>query len=109
MEDTYFLLSLLTRGYGNRVCQEFTFYNNSILKKNMSSTIWDNQSFEQTHRDHKILQDTFPEVFTILYDENGDRIQGGYRNYGKVKIQWSKAYKLSQTTRAQSTSLETFL
>lgn len=105
MEDTYFLLSLLSRGYGNRVSQEFTFYNNSVLKKSMTSTVWDKQTFEQTLRDHKIIEETFPDVFTILYDENGDRVKGGFRDYGKVKVQWNKAYKLSQN----KTSLEAFL
>ena len=105
MEDTCFLLSLLTRGFGNRVSQEFTFYNNSVLKKSMGSTVWDEQTFEQTHKDHKIVEDMFPGIFTILYEDNGDRIKGGFRDYGKVKVLWNKAYK---TRIDKSTSLESF-
>jgi hypothetical protein len=96
MEDTCFILSLLTRGYGNRVSQEFTFYNTSVLKKNMSSTVWDQQTFEQTHNDHKIVEGMFPGLFTILYDNDGNRTKGGFRDYGKVKVQWNKAYKESK-------------
>jgi len=96
MEDTCFLMSLLTRGFGNRVSQEFLVYNNSVLQKNLKSELWDNQSFEQTHNDHKIVEAMFPGVVTILYDETGKRIPGGFRNYGKVRIQYSKAYKQSK-------------
>lgn len=96
MEDTCFLLSLLTRGYGNRVSQEFLFYNNSVLKRQMPSTVWDTQTFDQTHTDHKIVADMFPGLVTILYDEHGARIPGGFRNYGKVRIQYSQAYKQSK-------------
>jgi hypothetical protein len=96
MEDTCFILSLLTRGYGNRVSQEFVFYNTSVLKKNMSSTVWDQQTFEQTHNDHKIVEGMFPGLFTILYDTDGNRTKGGFRDYGKVKVQWNKAYKESK-------------
>lgn len=97
MEDTNFLLTLLSRGYGNRVSEEFIFFNNSVLKsKTMTSTVWDKQTFEQTHNDHKIIQSRFPDVFKILYDDKGNRVSGGFRNYGKVKILWSKAYKNSK-------------
>ena len=107
MEDTCFLLSLLTRGYGNRRSEEFIFYNNSILKKQMKSTVWDTQTFEQTHNDHKYLEKLFPEVYTILYDEEGKRLNGGYRDYGKVKVQWSKAYKRAKS-KENVTTLDTF-
>lgn len=92
MEDTVFLLSLLSRGYGNRVSQEFIFFNNSVHKKSMKSTIWDEQTFENTHRDHKIAESMFPGIFTILYDDNGERVKGGFRDYGKVRVEWSKAF-----------------
>lgn len=95
MEDTCFLLSLLTRGYQNRVSEEFVFHNESVKKANMNSTVWDNQTFEQTHKDHKYIQSLFPQVFKILYDADGNRTPGGYRGYGKVSVQWSKAFKQS--------------
>jgi len=102
MEDTNFLLTLLTNGYGNRVSEEFVFYNNSVLKKKeIPSTVWDTQTFEQTHKDHKIVEQRFPGIFTILYDENGDRVKGGFRDYGKVKVQWSKAFKQSQVSNLE--------
>lgn len=107
MEDTCFLLTLLTRGYANRVSDEFVFFNESVKKKTMKSTVWDTQTFEQTHRDHKYIQTLFPDVFTILYDKDGNREKGGYRDYGKVKVQWSKAYK--QAKKSPVSTLESFL
>ena len=91
-EDTVFLLSLLSRGCGNRVSQEFIFFNHSVLSKNIKSTVWDEQTFEATHRDHKIIESMFPGIFTILYDNNGERVEGGYRNYGKTRTDWNKAF-----------------
>mgnify|MGYP006164903277 CR=1 FL=1 len=104
MEDTNFLLTLLTNGYSNRVSQEFCFQNQSATKKDIASTVWDQQSFDDTHRDHKIIESRFPNIFKILYDDNGERVAGGYRNYGKVSVQWSKAYKKSKIS-----TLEKFL
>lgn len=95
MEDTCFLLSLLTRGYSNRVSEEFVFHNESVKKTKMKSTVWDNQTFEQTHQDHLYIQNLFPEFFKILYDADGNRQPGGYRDYGKVSVKWSKAFKSS--------------
>jgi CDGSH-type Zn-finger protein len=92
-EDVLFLLSLLNRGYGNRVSQEFIVFNNSAHKKDMKSAIWDEQTYENTLRDHKILESMFPGIFTILYDEDGKRTSGGFRDFGKSKILWSKAFK----------------
>lgn len=93
-EDINFLLTLLTNGYGNRVSQEFLVINESVVQsKRMKSTVWDNQLFEQTHNDHKILQNKFPNVFKILYDDAGNRIPGGFRDCGKIQVYWSKAYK----------------
>ncbi len=92
-EDTVFLLSLLSRGYGNRVSQEFIFFNNSVHTKNMKSTIWDEQTFEATHRDHKIVESMFPGIFTVLYNHHsGERVKGGFRDYGKTRTDWSKAF-----------------
>jgi hypothetical protein len=96
-EDAVFLLSLLSRGYGNRVSQEFIFHNHSVHKKDMESTVWDEQTYEQTLHDHKIVESMFPGIFSILYDEKtGERVGGGFRNFGKSKIRWSKAYQSAQ-------------
>jgi hypothetical protein len=93
-EDACFLLSLLTRGYKNRVSDEFVMYNYSNNKK-MASTVWDQQTYEQTMNDHKYLEKMFPGVYTISYDQQGNRIEGGYRNQGKSKIEWNKAYNIT--------------
>ena len=94
-EDTLFFLSLLSRGYGNRVNQEYCFENMSL--KN-TSTLWDANYLTPNHveADHQIIEGYFPDFFQILYDEDGERVKGGFRNYGKTKTSWSKAYKSSQ-------------
>jgi len=97
-EDAVFLLSLLARGYGNRVSQEFIFHNHSVHKKSMDSTVWDQQTFEQTLRDHKIVESMFPGIFNILYDADGKRVEGGFRNFGKSRIYWSKALNSRSAT-----------
>lgn len=103
-EDACFLLSLLSHGYGNRVSGEFVMYNTSNNKK-LKSTVWDQQTYEQTLEDHKRLEKMFPGVYTILYDQDGNRLKGGYRDFGKSKIEWSKAYKAS---KQDENTLESF-
>lgn len=105
-EDVAFLLSLLTRGYGNRVSDEYAILNASVSVKKMKSDIWDQQTVDQTLEDHKRLEKMFPEVYSILYDEEGKRVGGGYRDHGKSKIEWSKAYKLSK--KISQNTLESF-
>ena len=94
-EDVVFILSLLTRGYSNRVSIEFCMQNASV-HTNMDSVVWDDQTRETVMRDHKRVEELFPGLFTILYDSDGSRKDGGFRNFGKSKIHWSKAYKQSQ-------------
>ena len=94
-EDACFLLSLLSRGYKNCVSDEFVRMNVSNSKK-MPSTVWDQQTYDQTLADHKYLEQMFPGIYSIVYDENGERAKGGYKDFGKSKIEWSKAYKQSQ-------------
>ena len=96
-EDAWFLLSLLTRGYGNRVSQEFMICNRSVNTKKLKSACWDEQTYENTLKDHEKLATMFPGIFEILYDKNGNRVKGGFRNYGKTKTYWSKAYNNSKT------------
>ena len=38
----------------------------------------------------------YPDHFKILYDSEGKRIPGGFRDMGKLSISWTKAYKDSQ-------------
>ena len=100
-EDVVFILSLLTRGYANRVSQEFCMVNNSVTKK-FDSVVWDDQTRETVLRDHKVIEGMFPGIFKILYETDGTRVDGGFRNFGKSRIQWSKAFK-------SSTSLEEYM
>jgi hypothetical protein len=96
-EDTLFILSLLSRGYANKVSQEFVIDNHSVLDKNISSDIWDSQSLQDTERDHLIIHRIFPRFYELLYEEvyneSGIRVSGGFRNAGKTKTHWQKAYK----------------
>jgi hypothetical protein len=93
-EDILFLLTLLSRGYGNRVSNEFVCFNTSVTKKTtMSSTVWDNQSYEDTLKDYIILEQKFPNVFKILRDSDGKQLPGGVRDFGKMRTHWSRAYR----------------
>lgn len=91
-EDLVFLLSLLSNGYKNRASQEFLFFNNSVHTK-LQSDLWDQRTFESVHEDHKKIEKMFPGLFEILYDKNGDRVKGGFRNFGKTRVSYNKAYK----------------
>lgn len=94
-EDVLFNLSLLTRGYGNRSSQEFCFFNNSLTGK-IAEGVWADAEFDDVWADHKKIADLFPDFFKIALNENGERLEGGFRNFGKVKTLWRKAYKSSQ-------------
>ena len=98
-EDTYFLLQMLTRGFGNRVSNEYLFKNTSVHKKSIKSDIWDKQTFENTQRDHEYIASKFPDFFKVLYNPDGSRLAGGFRNYGKTRVEWSKAYKHSKKSK----------
>lgn len=103
-QDAVLILSLLTRGFGNRSSTEFCMENKSVVTK-MDSAIWDTQTKETVMRDHKRIEELFPGLFVILYDESGDRVSGGFRNYGKSRIHWSKAFKQSQRNEIDLTGL----
>jgi len=93
-EDTYFLLQLLNRRFGNRVSNEFMFTNQSVMKqKTMKSEIWDRLSNEDIDRDFHYIAKKLPGLFEVLYDKDGKRTAGGFRNAGKIRTWWSKAYK----------------
>jgi hypothetical protein len=104
-EDDLLLLGLLTRGYRTRKSNEFIFDNHSVADANEKSAIWDAAEFESVHNDHKFIQSLYPKYFKILYDENGKREAGGYRDFGKRSIKWKQAYKDSQNT---NTTLDAF-
>jgi hypothetical protein len=102
-EDTYFLLQMLMRGFGNRVSNEFLFQNKSVNSKKIMSDIWDTQTFENTLRDHKYIESNTKGFFKVLLDEHGKRIKGGFRNFGKTRVQWKEAYKSSKFDRSKNT------
>lgn len=95
-EDVLFILGLLTRGYSNRVSNEFIFSNHSISSKSVESVLWNQTDFDEVHKNHKLIAEMYPKYFKILYDENGERVKGGFRDYGKTSIKWTQAYKDSQ-------------
>ena len=94
-EDVLFILSLLSRGIGNRVSEVFCIENHS-LKGKLPDTVWKNAEYQNVWRDHKIIEDMFPDFFKILLDEDGNRVKGGFRNYGKTSVSYSKCYRSSQ-------------
>jgi hypothetical protein len=95
-QDVVFILSMLTRGYGNKISNEFVFQNQSVHKASMKSDIWDNIQIEKVHEDHKTIEKMFPNFFKILYDDEGERVSGGFRQAGKTQVKWSKAYTFSE-------------
>lgn len=94
-QDVLLILGLLSRGYKNRVSNEFCFSNKS-LNKSAKSVHWDQTEFDEVHENHKLIAEMYPKYFNILYDENGERVKGGFRDYGKTSVKWSQAYKDSQ-------------
>jgi hypothetical protein len=107
-QDTILVLSLLSNGFQNRISQEFCFYNDSAMKTGkVKSDIWDSQTIDTVIQDHKTIEKMFPGIFHILYDENGARQEGGFRNLGKWRCHWSKAYK--NFVNQSNASLEDFL
>ena len=101
-EDTLFFLSLLSKGYGNRISQMFCFENISVKGK-IQSDVWDKSEFKEVWNDHKKIENKFPDFYKILLDEKGNRIKGGFRNYGKVRVSWNKCYKSSQKNKLEKT------
>ena len=95
-EDVLLILGLLSRGYRNRVSNEFIFANQSIASKKEESVLWDNTQFDEVHDDHKFVEKVFPKYFKIVYNDNNEREEGGFRDFGKLSIKWSQAYKDSQ-------------
>jgi hypothetical protein len=104
-EDVVFVLSLFTRGFGNRVSVEFCLYNASVHKRDMESTVWDEQTRESVLQDHRRIEEMFPGLFEVLYDSDGDRVSGGFRDFGKSRIHWNKAYKQSPRNEVDLTQI----
>ena len=105
--DNIFLLSLLSRGYGNRASTEFCFGNRSVRDPKLSSSIWDALTQEEVTEDHETLEQMFPGIFTILRHPDGSRVSGGFRNFGKTRIYWSRAYKHRFSTTSNSIKTNT--
>ena len=101
--DAFMFLGLLARGFGNRVSEIFCFDNISLTGK-LEENVWSDTKFNDVWESHKIINSHYPDFFKILLDENGDRVKGGFRNFGKVRTSWSEAYKQSQ--KRETTSLE---
>jgi hypothetical protein len=94
--DINMVLTLLTKGYGNKCSEEFYFKNQSIRKKNMESVLWNHQDYEKLMRTKQTLAKKFPGIYNILYDDNGQLIEGGFRNTGRVRVYYNKAYQQSK-------------
>lgn len=107
-EDVLMILGLLSRGYRNRVSNEFIFANQSIASKKEESVLWDSAKFEEVHEDHKIIEKRFPKYFKIVYNDNDERAEGGFRDFGKLSIKWSQAYKDFKLNNTNNT-LDEFL
>jgi len=95
-QDVLLIIGLLSRGFRNRVSNEFIFANQSIASKKETSIHWDQTEFDEVHENHKLIESMYPKYFKIIYDENGDRVPGGFRDFGKTSVKWSQAYKDSQ-------------
>jgi len=95
-QDVLMIIGLLSRGFRNRVSNEFIFANQSLASKKEKSIQWDETMFDEVHENHKFIQSMYPKYFKILYDSDGNRIPGGFRDMGKISIKWSQAYKDSQ-------------
>jgi len=78
----------------NRVSKEFVFSNRSVMKqKTMKSDIWSRLTNKDIDKDHRYIAGKLPGLFEVVYDRDGTRAAGGFRDVGKTKTWWSKAYK----------------
>jgi len=93
-EDVYFILKLLNNGRQNRISTEFAVDNRSYNLLSMNSTLWDNITSDIVTQDHIFLAKEFPGIYEILYDVNSKIRSGGYRDTGKTRIHWNKAFKM---------------
>lgn len=91
--DVHFILTLLSNGHQNKVSNEYIIKNFSIIKKDLTSSIWDKRTKDEIAESHIGLNRLFPDHFKLLYDPNDDTRKGGFRDGGKVKIFWNRAYK----------------
>ena len=104
-EDTLFILSLLSKGFGNRVSQIFCLENVS-LKGKLQDTVWNKTEYNDVWRDHNRIQEIFPDFFKVLLDKHGNRVSGGFRNFGKVRTSYSMCYKASQKRKETTTGYD---
>lgn len=92
MEDFYFTLSLLTRGYPNAVVFKYTWNQEpgSIGGCNLYRTL------EVQDKAARQLHEAFPEFVTVVkkFNKTNNSIAQGERT--DVRVQWVKAYRSSQ-------------
>ena len=73
----------------NRVSKEFVFSNRSVMKqKTMKSDIWSRLTNKDIDKDHRYIAGKLPGLFEVLYDRDGKRTAGGFRDVGKTKTWW---------------------
>jgi len=99
-EDVLFLLSLFSKGFGSRESIRFGFHNQS-LKGKIEETVWKDSEYKNVWKDHKRIEQLYPEFYKVLLDDKGNRIKGGFRDYGKTRVFWSKCFKSSQTNNSK--------
>ena len=93
-EDAAFLLHLMTLGYRNCISQEFATYNESVRKQSsLPSDIWNNLSATDAYTEALKMEKHFPNIFQIVYESDGKQMAGGFRDTGKTRISWSRAFK----------------
>jgi hypothetical protein len=83
----------MSRGYANKVSQEYLLDNRSVHNKKIPSAIWGNQTLIATQRDHERIAELFPRYFEVLYQADGSRVPGGFRDAGKTATHWRRAYR----------------
>lgn len=98
-EDTLLYLTLLSLGYGNRISTQFCAKNHSVATSNLPDTVWDMTRQRDVDRDHKFIEKRFSEFYKILRNEDGSRVRGGFRDFGKVSVKYSQCYKVNQKRR----------
>jgi hypothetical protein len=96
-EDVLFILSLLSNGFCSRESNRFGFDNLSLSGKVKDTLqLVDETTYANVWKDHNKIQELYPDYYKVLLDDNGNRIKGGFRNYGKTRTAWAKCFASSQ-------------
>ena len=72
----------------------------------IQDTVWNKTEYNDVWRDHNRIQEIFPDFFKVLLDEHGNRVSGGFRNFGKVRTSYSMCYKASQKRKETTTGYD---